>query len=217
MTGNVFSSKKQKIGGGFHVWQSVDRNRLVGGNLYVPAGQTLTEYYGLDTVIPAGTAVYLPQAGAQAKILQTFELAEAITATSTVLSFLAGGNVPQLKSGMAIMVAPDKFTETGDAISTGTVVKNPTTGYLEVTITANALGVLPAGTVFVKAQAAGTDQRMEDINPNGFTMDDIPILEGAFYATVTVSTHGVLREDLVSPIPQFVKDKLPTINFEKGV
>ena len=218
MSFNTFGSRKRSLGSSFPVWLSVDAVKHGGGTLYVPDGKTFEETYGWGKVIPAGTPIELPESGGVIKILETYALAVAVAAADTKLQFRAAGNVPQVDSNTVIMVAPKTYDGTGTAISTGTVVKNETTGFLEVTITAGALGALPAGTIFVKSSGtAGTNRTMEAIYPNALLFNDIYTEEGTEMASGAAAYHGKLMIDRVAPIPASVRANLPMISFEGGI
>lgn len=203
-----FIRKTEKYdAGNTPVWLSVDRRKTAGGTL-----ETLpTERPAL---IPAGTPAQLDKMGGAIELLETFRVAEAVTASSTVVVVEASGNVPVITEGQIVMKAPDSYSGTGKAVEVGAVTDGATAGTKKFTITANGLGALAVGDILVIADAAGENSKMA-VQPNGLIWHDLYVREGDYAQTAAVVVSGSILEDRISPIPEVVKQALPMITFEK--
>ena len=211
MSFNTIGSKTTIYGGFTPIWLEVEGVKQAGGSLKAPVA--FATDYPTGTVIPAGTPVYLAKSGGDLIPLQTFELAVALAAGDTKIVFKNAGNVPQVKAGQFLMLAPATYATTGTAytVPAGGVVNGTN---IEIPITAGSWGTANAGDVFVVAKGTGASQLMYT-TPNGLLWHDIIIEDGDFYATGAVVFDGSILVDRTSPIPACVKTVLSDINFEK--
>lgn len=209
MSFNTFVFKQKTYGGSHHVWHEVRKRLLSGGTLPQPLP-------AIGTVIPAGTPVQIDEAGGTAKLLEFFKLADALSATDTIVKVKAGLGLPKPDEGMPIMVAPAKLTDSGDAIAATNVTYDKSDNTYSFTIPANALGTLPAGSILVKAASAGTGVAIAAI-PNALTWNDVYIKEGTSVATVAGVVDGTIYSDRIAPLPDSIRALLPNILFQKGV
>lgn len=208
-TFNTYGNQSRVYGGATPVWFNVRQKERSGGTLE-------SEYIVAGTLIRAGSLVSLDEAGGIAKIIETFEVAEAVTATDTVVTVYAYPSYPMPKDGMILMKSPESVSDTGNAGAISGVTLNETDGVYELTITANALGELTAGDILVKASAAGTTASIYAI-PTGLTENDVWVDNGDYAATVASVFDGEIMEDRIQPIPSSVKQVLPMIKFTKGI
>jgi len=201
MAGNTFGSGTEQYGGGYAVWRLKNAFEQVGG--------LLSALPAVGSILPEGSLVSVSAGVATA--LNTFELAEAITALSTEVKIKAVGKMPRLSATMNVMVAPATVATTGKGVLVGTVTDNED-GTHSFTITANDFGVLAAGAILVEASAAGAGATIAVI-PTGLTSRDVNIVSGNTQASIGSIYNGEIFEALIQPIPACVKAVLPQIKF----
>lgn len=207
-TFNTYGNQSKQYGGAYPVWFTVSQKERSGGVL-----ETLPP---IGTVLRAGTLVSIDTAGGVAKVIETFEVSEAVASGDTTVKVQAYGSYPALTEGVVLMKAPNDVTETGDAVAVTGVTLDETNGVYEFTITAGALGELEAGDILVKASIAGAGATVYAV-PTGLTENDVYIEAGDYAATVASVYHGEIMEDRIQPIPEAFKKVLPMIKFQKGV
>lgn len=201
--GNSFNKGTQDYAAGkVPIWLHVDEFYTAGCTLNdQPVGQT----------IPVGFPVYVPKVGAEATVLETFEVVGAVTAegTSVVLKSVGGA------------IDPAKDIIVGKVGSNGLIAKalklpavtsegsGEHAGEFTFTITANSLGALSDGDILVIASAAGSSKA--PLYPTGLLYEDVTI--GNVGATGTVVTKGQVLADRIAAIPDMYKPYLTNITF----
>lgn len=196
--GNSFNVSRESYDAGkVPVWLHVDE--------FYTAGCTLNNQKQ-GSIIPIGTPVYVPKMGAEAIVLETFEVVGAVASTDTavVLKSVSGA------------VQPAKDLVVG-AASNGVVAKalalpaadSESDGEYTFTITANALGELSDGDILVMAVEAGSNKAQAF--PTGLLYEDVYI--GNVGATGTVVTKGQVLADRIAPIPAVYLPYLTNITF----
>lgn len=201
--GNSFNKDSQDFAAGkVPIWLHVDE--------FYPAGCTLNGQKVGDT-IPVGTPVAVSKMGAEASVLETFEVVGAVatTDTSVVLKSVSGA------------IQPAKDLVVGKIGSNGIIAKalalpavtsvgsGDHEGEYTFTITANALGALSDGDTLVIASAAGSNKA--PAYPTGLLYEDVYI--GNVGATGTVVTKGQVLADRIAAIPEAYKPYLTNITF----
>lgn len=201
--GNSFNKDSQDFAAGkVPIWLHVDE--------FYPAGCTLNGQKVGDT-IPVGTPVAVSKMGAEASVLETFEVVGAVatTDTSVVLKSVSGA------------IQPAKDLVVGKIGSNGIIAKalalpevtsvgsGDHEGEYTFTITANALGALSDGDTLVIASAAGSNKA--PAYPTGLLYEDVYI--GNVGATGTVVTKGQVLADRIAAIPDAYKPYLTNITF----
>lgn len=201
--GNSFNKESQAFAAGkVPIWLHVDE--------FYPAGCTLNGQNVGDT-IPVGTPVAVSKMGAEASVLETFEVVGAVatTDTSVVLKSVSGA------------IQPAKDLVVGKIGSNGIIAKalalpavtsvgsGDHEGEYTFTITANALGALSDGDILVIASAAGSNKA--PAYPTGLLYEDVYI--GNVGATGTVVTKGQVLADRIAAIPEAYKPYLTNITF----
>lgn len=206
-TFNTYGNRSQEWGGAVPVWFTVRQKQRSGGTL---------ENIVVGKLLRAGSLVGIDTVGGTAKVIETFEVAAAVTDTDTVVKVKAFPSYPIPLSGMNLMKSPATTSTTGKGGAITAAVLNETDGNYELTIEANALGVLAVGDILVKAAGVGASVAIYAV-PTGLTENDVYIDEGTTAATVASVFDGEIMEDRIQPIPLFVKTQLPMIKFTKGV
>lgn len=201
--GNSFNKDSQAFAAGkVPIWLHVDE--------FYPAGCTLNGQTAGET-IPVGTPVAVSKMGAEASVLETFEVVGAVatTDTSVVLKSVSGA------------IQPAKDLVVGKIGSNGIIAKalalpavtsvgsGEHEGEYTFTITANALGALSDGDTLVIASAAGSNKA--PAYPTGLLYEDVYI--GNVGATGTVVTKGQVLADRIAAIPEAYKPYLTNITF----
>lgn len=201
--GNTFNqSTAEFVAGKVPIWLHVDE--------FYPAGCTLNGQPA-GNVIPVGTPVNVAKVGAEATVLETFEVVGAVTAegTSVVLKSVSGA------------VQPAKDLIVGKVGSNGVIAKalklpavtsegsGDHAGEYTFTITANALGALSDGDILVMASAAGSNKA--PLYPTGLLYEDVLI--GNVGATGTVVTKGQVLADRIAAVPAMYLPYLTNITF----
>lgn len=201
--GNSFNKDSQDFAAGkVPIWLHVDE--------FYPAGCTLNGQKVGDT-IPVGTPVAVSKMGAEASVLETFEVVGAVatTDTSVVLKSVSGA------------IQPAKDLVVGKIGSNGIIAKalalpevtsvgsGDHEGEYTFTITANDLGALSDGDTLVIASAAGSNKA--PAYPTGLLYEDVYI--GNVGATGTVVTKGQVLADRIAAIPEAYKPYLTNITF----
>jgi len=201
--GNSFNKSAESYQAGkVPIWLFADE--------FYPAGCTLNGQVQ-GSVIPVGTPVAVSKVGAEATVLETFEVVGAVTAegTSVVLKSVSGA------------VQPAKDIVVGKIGSNGLIAKalalpevtsvgsGDHEGEYTFTITANSLGALSDGDILHIASAAGSSKA--PAYPTGLLYEDVLI--GSEGATGTVVTKGQVLADRIAAIPEAYKPYLTNITF----
>ena len=201
--GNSFNSgTKDYAASKIPIWLHVDE--------FYTAGCTLNDQ-AVGSTIPVGTPVYVPKVGAEAVVLETFQVVGAVAATDTsvVLKSVSGAVQPAKdlivgKNGSNNVIA--KALKLPEVTSVGSGEHE---GEYTFTITANALGVLSDGDILVMAVEAGSNKAAA--LPTGLLYEDVLI--GNVGATGTVVTKGQVLADRIAAIPAMYKPYLTNITF----
>ncbi len=197
--GNSFNNDSQEFAAGkVPIWLHVDE--------FYAAGCTLNNQVQGAT-IPVGTPVYVPKMGAEATVLETFEVVGAVATTDTtvVLKSVSG------------TVQPAKDLVVGKIGSNGVIAKaaalpevtSESDGEYTFTITANTFGALSDGDILVIASEAGSNKA--PAYPTGLLYEDVYV--GNVGATGTVVTKGQVLADRIAAIPAAYKPYLTNITF----
>ena len=201
--GNSFNSgTKDYAASKVPIWLHVDE--------FYTAGCTLNTQ-AVGSTIPVGTPVYVPKVGAEAIVLETFEVVGAVGSTDTavVLKSVSGAVKPAKdlivgKLGSNNVIS--KALKLPEATSVGS---GDHEGEYTFTITANALGTLSNGDILVMAVEAGSNKAAA--MPTGLLYEDVTI--GNIGATGTVVTKGQVLADRIAAIPAMYKPYLTNITF----
>ena len=203
-TFNTYGNKGRKYGGSNPVWLTVSQKERTGG--------VLEELPPIGTVLRAGALVNLD--ANVAKVIESFEVAENVTATDTVVKVFAHGSV--LKDGLNLMKAPATIGATGTGVTVGGTALDSGDNLYTFTITANAFGTLSGGDILIKANKAGSGAKLYAV-PTGITENDVWIEDGDKVATVASVYHGEIMSDRIQPVPDCIREVLPMIKFVKGL
>lgn len=201
--GNTFNRGSASYQAGkIPIWLHVDE--------FYTAGCTLNTY-PVGSVIPIGTPVYVPKVGAEAIVLETFEVVGAVAATDTsvVLKSVSGAVQPAKdlivgKNGSNNVIANALKLPAVTSVGSG-----DHEGEYTFTITANTLGVLSDGDILVMAVEAGSNKAAA--MPTGLLYEDVLI--GNVGATGTVVTKGQVLADRIAAVPAAYKPYLTNITF----
>lgn len=203
--GNTFNKSTQDYGvNKVPTWLFVDE-------LY-PAGCTLNGYPQGET-IPAGTPVNVAKMGAEATILETFEVVGAVTAegTSVVLKSV-GGAVNPAKDMVVGKIGSDGIIAKAVKLPAATSVgSGDHAGEYTFAITANSLGALSDGDILVMADATASGSNKSPLFPTGLLYEEVYI--GNVGATGTIVTKGQVLADRIAAIPAAYKPYLTNITF----
>lgn len=201
--GNTFNSGSTDYQAGkVPIWLHVDEFYTSGCTLNTcPVGE----------VIPVGTPVYVPKAGAEAVVLETFEVVGAIdsAATSVVLKSVSGALNPAKdmivgKNGSNNVASKAVKLPAPTSVGTG-----DHEGEYTFAITANSLGALSDGDILVMVSEAGSSKAA--VMPTGLLYEDVLI--GNVGATGTVVTKGQVLADRIAEVPAVYKPYLTNITF----
>lgn len=200
--GNTFNeSTSEYAAGKLPIWLHVDE--------FYPAGCTLNTQ-PVGNRIPVGTPVYVPKVGAEAVVLETFEVVGAVAAagTSVVLKSVSGAVQPakDLIVGKASNGVIAKALKLPAVTSVGS---GDHEGEYTFTITANSLGELSDGDILVMAVEAGSSKAAA--MPTGLLYEDVLI--GNKGATGTVVTKGQVLADRIAEVPAEYLPYLTNITF----
>ena len=200
--GNSFNiGSKDYAAGKVPIWLHVDE--------FYTAGCTLNSY-AQGSVIPVGTPVYVPKVGAEAIVLETFEVVGAVLATDTsiVLKSVSGAVQPakDLIVGKASNGVVAKAAKLPAVTSVGS---GDHEGEYTFTITAGTFGALSDGDILVMAVEAGSNKA--EAFPTGLLYEDV--LVGNAGATGTVVTKGQVLADRIAAVPAEYKPYLTNITF----
>jgi hypothetical protein len=207
-TFNTYGVKSKKYGGSYPVWLTINQKERSGG--------TLETIPPIGTIIRAGSLVSIDGAGGQAKIIETFEVAENVTATDTTVKVQAYASHLKPRNGINLMKSPTTVGTGGAGVTIAGVALDSANRVFTFTIAANALGTLAKGDILISASKAGTGAKVFAV-PSGLTENDVWIEEGDQFATVASVFHGEIMEDRIQPIPDCIKEVLPQIKFQKGI
>lgn len=201
--GNTFNKFAQTFDAGkTPIWLIVDE--------FYPAGCTLNGYEK-GSVIPIGTPVYASKMGAEAIVLDTFQVVGAVGSTDTavVLKSVSGAVKPAKD---LIVGKPNSSNVISKALKLPEVTSvgsGDHEGEYTFTITANALGTLSDGDIVVMAVEAGSNKAAA--MPTGLLYEDV--LVGNVGATGTIVTKGQVLAKRIAEIPAMYKSSLSNITF----
>jgi len=175
-----------------------------------PAGCTLNGYPQGST-IPAGTPVNVAKMGAEATILETFEVVGAVTAegTSVVLKSVSGAVDPAKDMIVGKIGSNGLIAKALKLPAVASVGSGDHEGEYTFTITANSLGALSDGDILVMASAAGSSKA--PLYPTGLLYEEVYI--GNVGATGTVVTKGQVLADRIAAVPAAYLPYLTNITF----
>lgn len=212
MSFNTYGKKTYTSKAPVQVWSEVKGVKHGGGVI----DATAFANYPVGSVIPAGTPVYLDNAGGTLKPIYFYELAKTLKATDE--EAVLYGNYPLTAAGGNLIAVPTAIGGTGKGVAYSAAVDNGD-GTHTITIAANALGTAAAGTVYAEANGAGDTGKVvkETAVPNGLLLHDIVKEEGDTFATGAVVDEGRIFEDRIVAVPAAYKAAMPGIKFEKGV
>lgn len=201
--GNTFNSGSTDYQAGkVPIWLHVDE--------FYTAGCTLNTY-PVGSVIPIGTPVYVPKVGAEAIVLETFEVVGAVAATDTsvVLKSVSGALNPAKdmivgKNGSNNVAAKAVKLPAPTSVGSG-----DHEGEYTFAITAASLGTLSDGDILVMVAEAGSSKPA--VMPTGLLYEDVLI--GNVGATGTVVTKGQVLADRIAEVPAVYKPYLTNITF----
>ena len=201
--GNTFNNGSENFPAGkIPIWLHVDE--------FYTAGCTLNTY-PVGSVVPVGTPVYVPKVGAEAVVLETFEVVGAVAATDTsvVLKSVSGALQPAKdmivgKNGSNNVAAKAVKLPAPTSVGSG-----DHEGEYTFAITANALGVLSDGDILVMVAENGSNKAA--LMPTGLLYEDVLI--GNVGATGTVVTKGQVLADRIAEVPAVYKPYLTNITF----
>lgn len=203
-TFNTYGKKSRKYGGSHPVWLTVSQKERGGG--------VLDELPAIGSVLRAGSLVSLD--GNKAKTIESFEVADNVSATDTEVKVFAHGS--NLKDNIHLIKVPTTISGTGTGVTVGGTSLDAVNNLYKFSIAANAFGALSKGDVLIRASKAGAAAKIY-ATPTGLTENDVWIESGDDSATIASVYHGEIMEDRIQPIPQCVKEVLPMIKFVKGV
>ena len=200
--GNSFNKDTQNFAAGkVPIWLHTDE--------FYPAGCTLNGQKNGET-IPAGVPVYVPKMGAEAIVLETFEVVGAVAATDTSVVLKSVGGFVQPAKDLVVGKASNGVVAKALALPEVTSVgSGDHEGEYTFTITANALGVLSDGDILVAAVEAGSNKAQAF--PTGLLLEDVYI--GNVGATGTVVTRGQVLAKRIPAVPAVYKPYLSGITF----
>ena len=200
--GNSFNkSAEQYNAGKIPIWLHTDE--------FYPAGCTLNGQKQGDT-IPAGVPVYVSKMGAEAVVLETFEVVGAVGSTDTYVVLKSVGGFVQPAKDIVVGKANNGVISKALALPEVTSVgSGDHEGEYTFTITANALGTLSDGDILVVAVEAGSNKAQAF--PTGLLLEDVYI--GNVGATGTVVTKGQVLAKRIPAIPAAYKPYLTGITF----
>lgn len=182
------------------VWLEVKERKIAGGTVNL-------EGLAVGTIIPLALPTVLAKMGGRAIFLDSYEVQEAVTATSTSIK-INGTNNTVADEGV--------FLGKYDA-STGKITKAGALGARNedgsYSIEANALGALSKGDKLYVAKAAGENAAL--LLPDGLSWREIVVSnEGAYAGTVAVVTKGQILGDRIPEMLDAYKAALTGITFE---
>ena len=209
--GNNFNSASHEfVAGKVPTWLHVDE--------FYTAGCTLNNQVKGST-IPAGTPVYVPKVGAEAIVLETFQVVGAVNtaATSVVLKSVGGIFDPRKdlivgKANNGVIAKAVKlgagvpYEGSGSGSGSGS---GDHTGEFQFTIVANSLGALNDGDILVMAVEDGANKA--EAFPTGLLYEEVYI--GNAGATGTVVTKGQVLAKRIPAVPAGYKTYLTNITF----
>ena len=201
--GNSFNKDSQNFAAGkVPIWLHVDE--------FYPAGCTLNGQKVGDT-IPVGTPVAVSKMGAEASVLETFEVVGAVDSSATSLVLKSkGGAIQPAKDLVVGKIGSNGVIAKAIALpEVASVGSGDHEGEYTFTITANSLGALSDGDTLVIASAAGSNKA--PAYPTGLLYEDVYI--GNVGATGTVVTKGQVLADRIAAIPDAYKPYLTNITF----
>lgn len=201
--GNSFNKSTQGFEAGkVPVWLFADE--------FYPAGCTLNEQVQGST-IPIGTPVAVSKVGAEATVLETFEVVGAVTAEGTSLVLKSVGGAVQPRKDLVVgKIGSNGVIAKAAALPAVTSVgSGDHEGEYTFTITANTFGALSDGDILFIASAAGSNKA--PAYPTGLLYEDVYV--GNVGATGTVVTKGQVLADRIAAVPEVYKPYLRNITF----
>lgn len=215
--GNTLIQASGEIGGSRHVFVKLQRSGNDAQTFPTVGGVVTNAFKGRAKIYAGDFMEFDPgisgDKGATVKILKTYEVAEAATATAKTIKVVKDGwhHIPFV--GDILMAAPATIDGTGTAATVTAVVANG--DMYELTLSA-ALGALKVGDIIVEADKAGDGAKPLVTNPNTVAACDYDFLydptastddfEGARYLiTPLIATEDVkMYTSKMSPMPAYI-------------
>jgi hypothetical protein len=215
--GNTLIQARGEIGGSRHVFVKLQRSGNDAQTFPTVGGVVTNAFKGRAKIYAGDFMEFDPgisgDKGATVKILKTYEVAEAATATAKTIKVVKDGwhHIPF--AGDILMAAPAAIDGTGTAATVTAVVANG--DVYELTLSA-ALGALKIGDIIVEADKAGDGAKPLVTNPNTVAACDYDFLydptasaddfEGARYLiTPLIATEDVkMYTSKMSPMPAYI-------------
>lgn len=217
--GSALIQASGELGGSRHVFVKLQSSSK-GGLVFPTSGGLLKNPFKGNAKIFAGDLLeYNPGiedgTGATVKVLKTYEVAEAVSAGTTVKIVRDGfRHIPFV--GDFLMVAPSKIAGTGTAVTVTAVEKSTdaTAGDVWVVTTSAAL-TASKGDILVEASAGTGTVKAMVTNPNCYAPSDAdcvysPASDGEFdgarylYTPCLANADTILYKSKMSPMPASV-------------
>ena len=200
--GNSFNKSAQDFQAGkVPIWLHVDE--------FYPAGCTLNNQVQGST-IPVGFPVNVAKMGAEATVLETFQVVGAVTAEGTSLVLKSVGGAVQPAKDIVVGKVSNGVASKAIALPAVTSVgTGDHAGEYTFTITANSLGALSNGDILYVISEAGSNKAQ--LFPTGLLSEDVYV--GNVGATGTVVTKGQVLAKRISDVPAVYKPYLTCITF----
>lgn len=215
--GNTLIQASGEIGGSRHVFVKLQRSGNDAQTFPTAGGVVTNPFKGRAKIYAGDLMEFDPgiseDTGATVKILKTYEVAAASTATAKTIKVVKDGyhHIPFI--GDVLMAAPAAIDGTGVAATVTAVVANG--DVYEVTLSA-ALGALKVGDIVVEGEKAGDAVTPLVTNPNAVAACDYDFLydptasaddfEGARYLiTPIIASEDVkMYTAKMSPMPAYI-------------
>lgn len=217
--GGVFLQSSGNLGGKRHVFVGLTGDHAF---VYPTIGGYITNPFNGRAKAYAGDLAEYDPMESTVKILKTYEVAVAVTASDTTIKLKRDGFYHRPLVGDVIMAAPATATTKGKAVTIISVVNevDTTAGDVwNVTLSA-ALGVVAKGKVLVEAAEAGDSVAPIVTSPNVFFPCDTDFFynpndsedgldeytKARYVINLPLLGHGVkMYTDRMSPLPDYVK------------
>lgn len=202
-----------EVGGQFPVWLERLGEATYGAQVNLKhaykSGLTIADVYS-DGEIRTGTMCCL---GTNKNLIPipTYRVVEPITSTATKIVLAGWMGMPTVKSGMELQTV--ESTPKVITVKANGATKNADGNY-EVTITADALGVLPADSVLILKEAA--ELVPEGLSSDNFLFKGLDLNQPSAVGNMEITDRGRILEDVIAPVPAMYRTNyLQTIKFTK--
>ena len=166
-------------------------------------------------LLAGGSACALDTATHEIKILRTFKVKAVSGTTSLTITVYTGNGLPDMRSGLCVMVMPATLAGTGKAVLIPTV-DTSVAGEATFTVLAADIDTVTVGAYLVESDKTVTTASGAKIycTPEYLTYESVLVENGDTLATASAVYSGMVMAKRIPYLPDVVKANIKGIVFD---